>query len=180
MVQNDPKSTPQKCQTVKKGPFFPPEKLFFLTPLRCRTKGYPLVLHALFGGFWTLFPHKYCSFWPILAPKWPPKYPPQGGSKDQYSPKWPKMAQNGQNIAQNAPQIPPLGGGYIPLNVLTAILNPLLEGPFLRMTVFLTLEYCTFWGKKDDNVFCSVYKKQNELHTILSSVLTKSDRRCSF
>ena len=47
------------------------------------------------------------------------------------------------------------------LNVLTAILNPLLEGPFLRMTVFLTLEYCTFWGKKDDNVFCSVRQQQN-------------------
>ena len=67
------------------------------------------------------------------------------------------------------------------LNVLTAILNPLLEGPFLKMTVFLILEYCTFWGEKDDNVFCSVRQiKNTDLYYILLSVLTKSDRRCSF
>ena len=58
------------------------------------------------------------------------------------------------------------------MNVLTAILNPLLEGPFLRMTVFLTLEYCTFWGKKDDNVFCSVNKhKTTHTYYILSLYL---------
>ena len=104
MAQNSPKMAkiaqndqngqkrPQKCQTVKKWPFFPPQILFFLDPLGCRTKGYPLVLHALLGLFGGHFPHKYCSFWPILAPIGPSQIPPpKGGPKTLYRPIDPPM-----------------------------------------------------------------------------------------